>query len=192
MKIKKRIYYLYQPSKKRYQRASYTMNSKEDRLVFEKEQIALSRLKKIFSDYLNPQTKRPRFINSKLKEIFWHYADEQARLALTFAYHQKITLKNNKIPNMEIGNWKKVPFFLKHHQNLRSQTLPKNILRPLRSLRSRLDVSGRHLVSLRFENIHLAIDLVTDRLIFTIHWDRHPPQSPLSWIKHMLFEDQKS
>jgi hypothetical protein len=195
IKVQKRIYYLYDHQNRRYQRAAHTRNKIEDRLTLEKETITLKEIQKILQEYLDPQTKEPRFINSPLKKIFWKYADHQTRLALTFAYHQRISKKNKKIPNMEIGNWQKTPFFNHRHQSLLTQARLKNlrnIIRPLRLLRSRPNVSGRHFLTLRFENIHLALDLVENRLVFSVHYDRHRPQSPFSLLKHLLFEDQKS
>jgi len=192
-KIKKRVYYLYDHKHKAYQRATYTRNNKTDKLTLEKTFVTLKQIKKILAIYLNPKTKIPFFIDSPLKKLFWKHASHELRLALTFAYHQRIVLKSKKIPNTEIGDWQHISFFHSHHKNLKTQLRLHNIARPLRILRSWLNLSGRHLVTLRFENIHLALDLVDDQIIPTIHYDRHPPScSIFSWIKHLLFEDQKS
>ncbi len=192
-KIKKRIYYLYDHQNKTYQRAAYTRNKKVDKLTIHPKKITLKEIEKILKVYLDPKTNLPSFIDTPQKKLFWNYASHELRLALTFSYHQRITKKSKKIPNTEIGDWQKTPFYKTHHKKLKTQIRLGNIARPLRILRSWLNLSGRHLVTLRFENIHLAIDLVNDQIIPTIHYDRHPPScSPFSALKHLLFEDQKS
>lgn len=189
MLILDRCYHLLDRERQVYTEARYHRTFRRERLQFTGKTTPFAYLQDLASQYLR-DGELPAFADNPLVKLFWKWANEEARLALLFSYHQHVTEGCRKMPNIEIDPWIGAPFFRQFYERLRGQIG----LLPLRDLgavwRAYLATSGKHFRALRLGNVHLGEDIVEGRPLFSIHWDIHVSgSSPWSLIKHWLLED---
>ena len=180
MLIKKRQYFL--AHQNQYQIVYQYNFLLRNRLEIDQAIIPSSQFTNLLSFY---QNQAPPFINSYLKKLFWQNASSNIQQGLLISYNNYIQNKTKKVCNVQIENWLEIPFF-NHYLKKSLNRLKLNNYDPIKFLGTKL---GKHKLSLRFENIHLAMDYLDSQLIFTIHWDRGYPYLSPKWIKHYLFDD---
>lgn len=179
MFIQKRLYYLKKPNY--YQKIFHHHFFIKEKIENTSKIISFFTVQKLISQYSNP----PQFIDTQLKKLFWQNATLEIKQALIFSYDSYIQHHSQKVHNIEISNWINIPFFNQYLKNtfFRLKHNHYNIFKFLTTK------TGKHKLGIRFENIHLVLDHIHKKPIFSIHWDSNPPTLSLKLIKHYLFDD---
>lgn len=121
-----------------------------------------------------------RILNSKPMFDFWKHADNEIKTCLLFSYWVHADQRQKKVANVEIRlNWLEDSYFGSHYHKIKTH---KNLINYFRTI-------GKHDMGLRFDNIHLTVDLIGEKKVYGVHWDNQNSAKPLGWLSHLLFDD---
>ncbi|MFH1602110.1 MAG: hypothetical protein ABIB61_04095 [Candidatus Shapirobacteria bacterium] len=181
---KRRTYLLKEEKGSFYQEYFYSRDFKKKGTLIPGRKFYLEKIKKDYQEFSSQDI----FNNSLLKRLFWGVANKELKLAVFFSYFYQAKLNRSNIGNVQIKNWLISSFFRKEHEFLKKQAAFWRIFKPRSLISANLRTRGnQHIFGLRFDNIHLALDLLDQKPIYTVHWDRHPPRCfPLSWVRHKI------
>lgn len=135
-----------------------------------------------------------RIRNSRQMRLFWKHASADMQSGILFSYWSHSVNQNHKVANVEIeANWLSDPFFGDYYQSLRSRIRIRKIWRMRTFLLSFVRTTGKHMMGLRFDNIHLTVDKIGKKKVYCIHWDNQNPKPwTLGGLGHLLFDDMRS
>jgi hypothetical protein len=188
--VKKRVYYFLDKREWAYKKNYYRGFISHEKVRGAGKDISLKKLRKLVSKYLD-KGEIPDFIDTSLKKLFWEKASRNMKMAVIFSYHKRVVEKSKKVINVETDDWLTLDFFREYYEELRKGRSFKNMFRIFKIFRSFIATTGRHKKTLRFENIHLAEDVVQNKKVPSVHWDIYHPTRlfPINWVRHLLFED---
>ncbi|MBL7078151.1 hypothetical protein ISS42_00645 [Candidatus Shapirobacteria bacterium] len=181
---KKRTYLLKSKKNGFYQEFFYSKNLLGKTSLRKGKKFSLKEIEEEFKRFSNKDI----FTNTLLKKVFWEKATWELKLAifLSYFYQQKINVFS--IGNVQISSWLKIPFFKKEYDFVKKEAVFGKKLNLKRTILAKVRTKGSdHLLGLRFDNIHLALDWLEGKKVYLLHWDIIAPRlSPISWSKHRL------
>ena len=144
-------------------------------------------MQRFLEDALSEELKKLK--NDYFFKQFWQLANPKQQTQLLLSIYLR-TNNPKGVFNIEIDNWlEDSPFGEIYFENKRwfKTWKPREILARM------ITTSGNHKKSIRLGNIHLAMDVVDGRDVYSIHYDKYNPNQlrKLGLVKHFLFEDRK-
>lgn len=185
-----RIFYLLDDKKKFYYETKTEGVGKNSWFGGFKKKSFLSLSSSLLDQYLKKPNLLSKLIDTPTKKLFWKNADLLTKKAVVLSYHHYLSGRKIAGPlNIEIGNWLNSPFFKTYYQKKLSLTKMSFKNRWFKWLPHSIDLWGEHLKGVRFENIHLAQDIINGRLVSTVHYDKfYPGKSAFSLLQHYFQE----
>lgn len=189
--ITDRFYLLYDMSRTRYERISYTEKLfQKPTLVHTRETVSRASLKKLLENSTIIKPFEEQLL--PIERLFWSEATEEIKQAALYSYDYHHRNGNKKIPNVEIANWMEIPFFRSYLDSIYQNAMPRNLKHPRTTINALIALIGKHQMSVRMGHFHLTKDVIDKKDVYGVHWDYSFATASFSLFRHWFYDDMPS